>query len=610
MASKSKRTTRSQREAAIHIDASADETIESSSNGSTINSSSGHLSSRQDEKNHLCNLNDRLAGYIERVRSLETENARLQIQVREVEVVERKEKENLSARYEIKIDELRKQLEFFTREKAKLQIESDKAQSGFEELKARVGKLEKDLRKAEKERTAAQADVQELTARFNNTDTALGNAEREIEQLRNEFNNSENMVDMLRRQLEDEVLLRTELENRLHTAKDDLEFARRSHSNQIEEIRRKRQVEMTSFSDEVEHRYQAKLQEQLQAMRDDFDNRIAQNRAEVDELYRNKLGEAAENANRNRDLAAKAREEAAMWRVRVQDLENSSKDHQGIVESLNRRVKDLEAALRRAHEDADIRIQQRDEQIEQLQKEIALMISDYQDLLDVKVQLDTELQAYQKMLEQEETRLHITPSTSPNTSVVGQNISTPNMVISTPRPVSPRLATPVTQSESLTTVRRGVKRRRLNQDDIVSFDKTSSSWKSNGHSNGNLVIGEVDKEGQYVSVINKGKEDVAVGNWTLKSSAGGREVQYKFHSRQTVKAGKTLMVWSTNSGQEHQPPNNLVFKNQQWPHDDAIRTELLNADREVEAWNEAFLQHSFSSRVEEGTDVDKNCRIM
>lgn len=60
--------------------------------------------------------------------------------------------------------------------------------------------------------------------------------------------------------------------------------------------------------------------------------------------------------------------------------------------------------MRRAQDEADIRIQQRDEEIAQLQKEIALMISDYQDLLDVKVQLDTELQAYQKMLEQEETR--------------------------------------------------------------------------------------------------------------------------------------------------------------------------------------------------------------
>lgn len=60
--------------------------------------------------------------------------------------------------------------------------------------------------------------------------------------------------------------------------------------------------------------------------------------------------------------------------------------------------------MRRAQDDNEIRIQQRDEQISALQKDIALMLSDYQDLLDVKVQLDTELQAYQKMLEQEESR--------------------------------------------------------------------------------------------------------------------------------------------------------------------------------------------------------------
>lgn len=55
----------------------------------------------------------------QRVRSLETENSRLQVQVREVETVERREKESLSVRYEAKIDELRKQLDYLTREKAK-----------------------------------------------------------------------------------------------------------------------------------------------------------------------------------------------------------------------------------------------------------------------------------------------------------------------------------------------------------------------------------------------------------------------------------------------------------------------------------------------------------
>jgi len=56
---------------------------------------------------------------IQRVRNLETENNRLQVQVNEVEVVERREKENLAARYEVKIDDLRKQVDYLTREKAK-----------------------------------------------------------------------------------------------------------------------------------------------------------------------------------------------------------------------------------------------------------------------------------------------------------------------------------------------------------------------------------------------------------------------------------------------------------------------------------------------------------
>lgn len=63
--------------------------------------------------------------------------------------------------------------------------------------------------------------------------------------------------------------------------------------------------------------------------------------------------------------------------------------------------------LRRAHEDADIRIQQRDDQISQLQSEIDNLTNDYQDLLDLKVKLDTELNAYHQMLEQEEARYFI-----------------------------------------------------------------------------------------------------------------------------------------------------------------------------------------------------------
>jgi len=43
----------------------------------------------------------------------------------------------------------------------------------------------------------------------------------------------------------------------------------------------KHQVEMTHYGEEVQHEYETKLQEQLHAMRTDFDSRISAQRAEV-----------------------------------------------------------------------------------------------------------------------------------------------------------------------------------------------------------------------------------------------------------------------------------------------------------------------------------------
>lgn len=51
-----------------------------------------------------------------------------------------------------------------------------------------------------------------------------------------------------------------------------------------------------------------------------------------------------------------------------------------------------------------MRISQRDKRIIELQEEIDRLLNEYQDLFDLKVQLDTELKAYQNLLEGEESR--------------------------------------------------------------------------------------------------------------------------------------------------------------------------------------------------------------
>jgi hypothetical protein len=59
----------------------------------------------------------------------------------------------------------------------------------------------------------------------------------------------------------------------------------------------------------------------------------------VDDIYRSKLNELNDQANKFREMAAFAREESQSMKVRVRELENSAKDHQGIVDGLNHRVK-------------------------------------------------------------------------------------------------------------------------------------------------------------------------------------------------------------------------------------------------------------------------------
>lgn len=143
-------------------------------------------------------------------------------------------------------------------------------------------------------------------------------------------------------------------------------------------------------------------------MRDNFDQRILQNRAELDELFKLKISELDGTSNRNRQLANEAREEVSRCRMKIQELESTIAGHDAHVAALNSRIKDLESQLRYQQEESDIRIQQREDRISALERDAAAMLNDYQDLMDLKVQLDTELQAYHKLLEGEETRYKIT----------------------------------------------------------------------------------------------------------------------------------------------------------------------------------------------------------
>lgn len=89
---------------------------------------------RLQEKHQLRDLNDRLAVYIEKVRSLESENEVLHLQISEREDVRSREVTGLKALYETELADARRSLDDSSKERAWLQIELGKVKTDHEQL--------------------------------------------------------------------------------------------------------------------------------------------------------------------------------------------------------------------------------------------------------------------------------------------------------------------------------------------------------------------------------------------------------------------------------------------------------------------------------------------
>ncbi|VIO96737.1 Uncharacterized protein BM_BM3073 [Brugia malayi] len=546
---------------------------------------------RQYEKDTLSNLNDRLAVYIDRVRQLELENERLNVRINESEVVEKKERHDLVARYEAKVKELRDLIDDALKEKTRVNMEAKSALAERDNLRARIGKLEKELKQSEKLRLNNDNLIQDLQARLNSGDNMRRHLEDENKNLFAENEDLKQQLEILRKQVEDEALANTALHNQNQSLKEDYEFLKRTHEGQLEEIHRKRQVEMTTTAREMERTYESRLQEQLQAMRAEFDERLNKNRRDIDETYKNKLNEA----NEARQQMNLAKEEAARLRLRIHEMEKVGGGYESRIEGLNKKIADLESQLRFVRDDCDVRINQRDKRVAELQEEIDRLLNEYQDLFDLKVQLDTELKAYQNLLEGEESRLNISQQSSGGSPAA-----------------SPSAGSRFSLSYTDSGHRRPIKRKRFNaSDDSLYYRNTAKSYKTTSNSDCDIEIEEHDTDGKFIKLVNKGEETISIGQWAIKSIANDKETVYKFHSRQTMKPGDTITVWSADSGEKHTPPSQLVMKNQQWPAGDRVKTSLVDADGNEMATRESTAELQYGQFVsDDGQDPDQRCAVM
>lgn len=93
--------------------------------------------SRAQEKHELASLNDRLANYIDKVRSLEQENSKLTSIVQTHEETTTREVTNVKNLYENELNDARKAVDETAKEKTKLALENEKFGTELKTLRER-----------------------------------------------------------------------------------------------------------------------------------------------------------------------------------------------------------------------------------------------------------------------------------------------------------------------------------------------------------------------------------------------------------------------------------------------------------------------------------------
>ncbi|XP_053108620.1 keratin, type I cytoskeletal 18-like isoform X2 [Hemicordylus capensis] len=304
----------------------------------------------------LQGLNERLAGYLQRVRGLEAANRALEdeiatIRARRAGAVGHKDWEAC----ERPLAELRKQVEDLNMENVKLLLQIDNARLAVDDFK----------HKLEAEQAVCDS-VQKDTHG-------------------------------LRKMIDDTSFLRLKLEGDLESLREELAHLRKSHKEEVEALNAL--IAKSDVTVQVDNPQKHDLSESIAGIRNQYEQVAEQNRADAENWYKTKFDSMSQEANVNTQALEEAKSELTDLRRQLQSLEIERQSLQKVVDTLDNTLKNIGEHYRSDMASLNHVITKLQDDLTACRADLERQARDYEALLDLKTKLENEIEHYRSLIE-------------------------------------------------------------------------------------------------------------------------------------------------------------------------------------------------------------------
>ena len=245
---------------------------------------------RSQERQSLQNLNNRLAGYIDKVRSLEQDNSKLTTEIRKWETHQNQEVTNIKYVYDQEIDSLKEVLDGLSKQYNQLRVASEGLLYENREMKENIYKKETGLDSTKQLVDELHSEIRDLSNKLRSLETEKRKTDEKLNETYPELYDLRKKLEQTKKALDEENFNKANLEDQLKRKNEEHTFKMTVLENQLEEVKSRKEVEITEIDHKLGREYEDKLQKALHDLRDVYDKQMETNKAQMSEMYDARVG--------------------------------------------------------------------------------------------------------------------------------------------------------------------------------------------------------------------------------------------------------------------------------------------------------------------------------